>query len=110
MGNLVKGCYFTDDETIAEMIHLRDVYNYTACPHTAIGLLGLKSYQQMRVDNCGIALATAHPAKFSPAVDTIFGQAVDVPERLAILSHREKQATAIPGTFTAFKESLLELV
>ena len=110
MNDLVKGSYFTDDETINEMIHLRDAYNYIACPHTAVGLLGLESYQQLRVDNCGIALATAHPAKFSPAVDTIFGQAVDVPERLAILSHRKKQATAIPGTFVALKESLLELV
>ena len=104
----VKGYYFTDDQTVDEMIFLRDKYDYVACPHTAVGLLGLQSYQQSHVDNCGIALVTAHPAKFSPAVDTIFGQAVEVPERLAVLSDREKQATAIPASFEAFKESLLQ--
>lgn len=109
MSSLVHGAYFTDDQTIEKMIQLRYRYYYIACPHTTVGLLGLESYQQLHVDNCGIALATAHPAKFSPAVDTIFGHAVDVPERLAVLSQREKQAIAIPGTFAAFKESLLEL-
>lgn len=104
----VKGYYFTDDQTVDEMLKLRDVYNYVACPHTAVGLLGLESYQHLAVDNCGIALATAHPAKFSPAVDEILGQAVDVPERLAVLANRTKQAIAIPGTFEAFKESLLQ--
>ncbi|RYF70478.1 MAG: threonine synthase, partial [Cytophagaceae bacterium] len=60
MSNLVSGVYFTDDQTVDEMIRLRDAYNYIACPHTAVGLLGLESYQQLHVDNCGIALATAH--------------------------------------------------
>lgn len=110
MSSLVNGFYFTDDQTIEAMIRLRNKYGYIACPHTAVGLLGLESYQQLSVDNCGIALATAHPAKFSPAVDTIFEHAVDVPERLAVLAKREKQAKAIPATFAAFKESLLELV
>ncbi len=110
MSSLVNGYYFTDDQTIEAMIRLRDRYKYLACPHTAVGLLGLESYQQSRVDNCGIALATAHPAKFSPAVDTIFGQAVDVPARLATLSNRNKQAIAIPSSFSALKESLLQLV
>ncbi|MBO0950197.1 threonine synthase [Fibrella forsythiae] len=109
LSSLVSGVYFTDDQTVDEMIKLRDRYNYIACPHTAVGLLGLESYQQLHVDNCGIALATAHPAKFSPVVDTIFGHSVDVPERLAVLAQREKHAIAIPGTFAAFKESLLEL-
>ncbi|MEZ0543036.1 threonine synthase [Fibrella arboris] len=110
LSELISGYYFTDAQTVDEMVKLRDVYKYIACPHTAIGLLGLESYQQSHVDNCGIALATAHPAKFSPAVDTILGQAIDVPERLSVLSQREKHAIAIPSTFAAFKESLLELV
>ena len=109
LSDQIKGYYFTDDQTVDEMILLRDCYTYLACPHTAVGLLGLHSYQQNHVDNCGIALVTAHPAKFSPAVDTIFGHAVDVPERLAILSNRPKHATAIPATFEAFKEALLQV-
>lgn len=110
LSDQVKGYYFTDSQTIDSMISLRDHYNYIVCPHTAIGLSGLQSYQQSRVDNCGIALVTAHPAKFSPAVDTIFGQEVNVPERLAVLSNREKQATEIPASFEVFKETLLQAV
>ena len=106
---VVSGYYFTDDQTVEAMVRLRDMYGYVACPHTAVGLLGLESYQHNRVDNCGIALATAHPAKFSPTVDGILGRAVDVPDRLAVLSQRTKQATAIPATFDAFKETLLRL-
>ncbi|ARK10230.1 threonine synthase [Fibrella sp. ES10-3-2-2] len=110
INQLISGFHFTDAQTVDEMLALRDSYNYIACPHTAVGLLGLESYQHSYVDNCGIALATAHPAKFSPAVDTIFGHSVDVPERLATLANRTKQAAAIPATFAAFKESLLQLV
>lgn len=109
MSSLVNGYHFTDDQTVEAMVRLRDQYNYIACPHTAVGLLGLESYQQLHVDNCGIALATAHPAKFKPAVDTIFGQPVDVPNRLAALSNSEKQAIALPALFSAFKDSLLQL-
>jgi len=109
INQFVSGYHFTDAQTVDEMLALRDSYNYIACPHTAVGLLGLNSYQHSHVDNCGIALATAHPAKFSPAVDTIFGHSVDVPERLATLANRTKQAVAIPATFDAFKESLLHL-
>ncbi|MBO0939726.1 threonine synthase [Fibrella sp. HMF5335] len=110
LSSQVKGYFFTDDETVSEMLLLRDRYNYLACPHTAVGLLGLQSYQQNSVDNCGIALVTAHPAKFSPAVDEILGQTVEVPDRLAILSERQKQVTTIPATFEAFKEVLLQVV
>lgn len=109
INNTLKGYYFTDNQTIAEMIDLRDQYGYIACPHTAVGLAGLKSYQQVAVDKCGIALATAHPAKFSPVVDDILGESVEVPERLAELAARTKQAIAIPASFEAFKESLLQL-
>jgi threonine synthase len=104
----LEGHYFTDSQTIEQMLLLRKTYNYLACPHTAVGLLGLESYQRTHVDNCGIALATAHPAKFSPTVDEIFGHPVNVPERLAILANRTKQAINIPGTFDAFKEALLQ--
>lgn len=108
MTHVIKGYHFTDNQTVEEIIRLSKLYGYVACPHTAVGLLGLESYQQSAVDNCGIALATAHPAKFSPVVDEIIGQLVDVPDRLAELANRTKKATSIPGTFAAFKETLLQ--
>ena len=106
--DLVKGCYFTDDETITEMIALYDSYKYTACPHTAIGSLGLNQYLASYGPHCGISLATAHPAKFSPAVDAILGVTVNVPEELYTLLNRTKVATAIPADFACFKATLLK--
>lgn len=104
----VTGYYFTDEATELAMKQTFEQYKYVTCPHTAVGLLGLDAYQQTHVDNCGIALATAHPSKFKPLVESILCQTVDVPERLAVLAHRQKQAYAIPATFLAFKESLLQ--
>ncbi len=104
----ITGYYFTDEETKVEMQRTFEHYHYVACPHTAVGLLGVDSYQQTHVDNCGIALATAHPAKFKPLVESILNQPVEVPERLSILANRPKQAYLIPASFEAFKEGLLQ--
>jgi threonine synthase len=103
----ISGYYFDDTETERAMQAVYSRYNYVACPHTAVGINGLSSYQQSSVDNVGIVLATAHPAKFKPLVDSILNIDVDVPERLARLADRQKQAFAIPASFEAFKESLL---
>ncbi len=104
----ITGYHFTDVETELAMKQTFEQYKYVTCPHTAVGLLGLDAYQQTNVDNCGIALATAHPSKFKPLVEAVLEQPVDVPERLAILANRPKQAYAIPASFQAFKESLLQ--
>ncbi len=105
----VSGYYFDDDETRTGMRQTYRDYNYVTCPHTAIGLLGLAAYRQQTGDyqSIGIALATAHPAKF-PVVEDILGVAVEIPERLAQLAHRPKRAMLIPAQYEAFREGLLQ--
>jgi len=104
----VTGYFFDDDETRAGMRAIYQQYGYVSCPHTAIGIMGVQAYLAGRSDDCiGVALATAHPAKFKPLVEEILATPVDVPERLAILSHRTKQSIHIPATYEAFKESFL---
>lgn len=104
----ISGYFFDDTQTEQAMQQTFADFGYVACPHTAVGLLGLDSFQHTHVDNCGVVLATAHPAKFKPLVESVLGQAVEVPERLAILAKRTKQASPIPAEFQAFKESLLQ--
>ncbi len=107
----VSGCFYTDEKTQAGMQAIYEQYNYVSCPHTAIGIMGLLQYQaQSKTDFCGIALATAHPSKFKPLVEAVLGIEVEVPERLAILAHREKQSIRIPVQYEAFKESLLQMI
>ncbi|GAB3501403.1 threonine synthase [Spirosoma knui] len=107
----VSGYFFDDDQTRAGMKQLFEQYGYVACPHTAIGLMGLQAYQQQRTQSfTGVALATAHPSKFKPLVEEVLGQPVEVPDRLAILADRPKQSIRIPAEYYAFKESLLQTV
>lgn len=107
----MSGYFFDDDETRIGMKRINEQYDYVACPHTAIGIMGLQTYQsEQQQDSLGIALATAHPAKFKPLVEDVLGQSVDVPERLAILSNRLKESIRIPAQYDAFKESFLQIV
>jgi threonine synthase len=107
----VSGYFYDDEQTRLGMKRIFDTYQYVACPHTAIGIMGGEDYQRSsNTDSLVVSLATAHPAKFKPLVEEVIGQAVEVPERLAILSDRVKQSIHIPAQYDAFKESLLQTV
>ena len=107
----MTGYFFDDDQTRVGMKTIYDQFDYTTCPHTAIGIMGLQAYlQETRHDYMGVALATAHPAKFKPLVEEVLGVSVSVPERLAVLANRAKQSIHIPAHYEAFKESFLQTV
>ncbi len=107
----ISGYFFDDDETRAGIKRIYDQYAYVACPHTAIGVMGLEAYsKQSNKDFFGIALATAHPSKFKPLVEDVIACPVHVPERLAILSEKEKHSIKIPANYVAFRDSLLQTV
>ena len=107
----VSGYFYDDDETRAGLKRIYEQYGYVACPHTAIGIIGLRAYlTESKQDVMGVALATAHPAKFKPLVEEILEQPVAVPERLAVLARRPKQSIRIPAQYAAFRESLLQTV
>jgi threonine synthase len=106
----VTGFFVDDPATEITMQATYAQFGYISCPHTAVGINSLDSYQQKNVDNLGIVLATAHPAKFKPLVESILGLEIDVPARLARFAEQPKHATLIPADFAAFKEALLETV
>jgi threonine synthase len=58
----------------------------------------------------GIALATAHPAKFKPLVEEVIGRPVDVPERLAVMANQTKHSIEIDKDYESFKEAFLQAV
>ncbi|WP_080060186.1 threonine synthase [Spirosoma aerolatum] len=107
----VSGYFFDDEQTRAGMKRIHELYDYTACPHTAIGIMGLQAYLSASdKDVVGVALATAHPSKFKPLVEQVLESPVEVPERLAILANRLKHSIQIPADYEAFKESFLQTV
>lgn len=107
----VSGYFYDDEQTRAGMKRIHELYHYVACPHTAIGIMGLQAYlRASEKDAVGVALATAHPSKFKPLVEDVLEMPVDVPDRLAMLADRTKQSIHIPAQYEAFKESLLQTV
>ncbi|WP_288429705.1 threonine synthase [uncultured Spirosoma sp.] len=107
----ISGYYFDDEQTRQEMKRLHDQYNYVACPHTAIGVLGLEQYRKESGESfTGVALATAHPAKFKPLVEEVIGRPVDVPERLAVMADQTKRSIQIDNDYESFKEAFLQAV
>lgn len=104
----VSGYHYDDMETQLGMKRIYELYDYICCPHTAIGVMGLQSYlKASRRDVMGVALATAHPSKFKPLVDSVLNLSVDVPERLSVLAHRLKHSIHTPADFQVFKDLLL---
>jgi threonine synthase len=105
--SVLKGCWFTDEETRNAMRELQGKYSYQSDPHGAVGYLGLKKY--MEKESCsGIFLETAHPAKFIDEVEKTTGTKVDIPDKLGILRSLEKKSVKLSPDFNALKEFLVE--
>lgn len=99
----IHGFAFNDAETRQAVLEIKERYQYVMDPHGAVGYLALKAYQKQAANTQGIILETAHPAKFKPDMEAIFGEEIEVPERLAILENKEKVATALGTDYDGFK-------
>lgn len=105
--------YTVDDETTREGV--REVfhkYQYLIDPHTAVGYVALNRFLESQkkeagFDCQGVVLETAHPAKFLPDMEDILGQCIPIPERLAVLQTKTKQAVSMDAEFLTFKEWLI---
>ena len=68
--------------------------------------MALKEYQKVQPDTHGVILETAHPSKFIADVESILNTKVDIPERLACLADKKKEATLMSTSFEPFKDWL----
>ncbi len=75
-------------------------------PHTAVGLLGLHRELAQRPGTAGVALATAHPAKFAEVVEPLTDCPVSVPEAMARLLELPRHAIVLPPDLDALGEVL----
>lgn len=104
----IHGYSYNDDETRQAVLEIKDKYNYVMDPHGAVGYLALEAYQKENLNTQGIILETAHPAKFKPDMEEIFGHEIDVPERLAELADKEKVSVEMGIDYDGFKAYLNE--
>lgn len=103
----ISGYAFDDVTTKNAMREVDASYNYVIEPHGAVGYLALKEWQKDNPNTQGVVLETAHASKFIDDVEEILGKSIEIPERLAILSEREKKSIPMNTTFDNFKTWLL---
>jgi len=108
--NDVSGYYLNDEEDKVTIKHIYDQFGYIADPHGAIGYAAIRDFQIDHPEFVGIYLETAHPAKFLNVMEEVLPSSNDVPERLASLATKEKNAQLLPADFEAVKEWLLNRV
>ena len=68
-------------------------------PHTAIALHAARAAEGLPQDVSVVTLATAHPAKFTDAVERATGVRVALPARVGDLFEREERFTHLPGDY-----------
>ncbi len=103
----ISGYAYNDEQTRAGVKEVHDKYNYVIETHGAVGYLALKDYLKEHPDKRGVILETAHPSKFIDEVEKVLEKKIEIPERLAVLADKEKEATFLKPDFGQFKSWLL---
>lgn len=88
-------------EAIAECYNRN---NYVLDPHGACGWLALKD--NLKYNETGIFLETAHPAKFKDTVEEAINNCLEIPERLSSFMKGHKMSIPMSNKFGDFKQFL----
>ena len=99
----------SDKETLDCMARVFGETGYTLDPHAAVGFLALERWQSTHPGTYGLVLETAHPAKFLDVMAQSGIVNVVIPERLAILEHREKKAKLVSNHYNDLRDHLLTM-
>jgi threonine synthase len=92
----VLGSAQDDDATRRCIRSVRERWGYLLDPHTAVGWLSLEALgDRLPADAPRILVSTAHPAKFSEAVEPAIGERVPLPQPLAATLARESRVERI---------------
>jgi threonine synthase len=87
------------------------VYSHTGylCdPHGACGYEALN--ENLSMNQMGVFLETAHPAKFTGVMEEIIGPGkIPLPEKLAVFMKGVKKSIPLGNQFAEFKEWLLSV-
>ena len=95
----------SQEEILETIKKVHQETGYILDPHTAVGVCAAEKIGELENTVC---LATAHPAKFSDAVETAIGQKPDLPESLAKLKSCETRCQNLPATGEAVKQFMVE--
>ena len=105
----LEGCTVSEEQTVAVLRSVFQHSDYVMCPHTAVGYAGLQAMAADHPESEVVCLATAHPAKFSEELRDVLPVQVPMPERLAEVLNRNKEAIPMSARFEDFRDYLLGL-
>ncbi|MEZ4985949.1 MAG: threonine synthase [Saprospiraceae bacterium] len=103
MKSIIIGYGIDDLATEDAVREVYGKYDYILDPHGAVGYLALEAWQKEHPNTCGVVLETAHPSKFKEDMDRILGMDTPVPDRLAALANKQKEAYALGTEYAEFK-------
>lgn len=101
----ISGATYTDEQIAETMKECYKQTGYVLDPHGACGYRALK--EQLKDDEFGVFLETAHPAKFKEKVDEILGSDIEIPSRLADFMKGKKLSVEMSADFNDFKAYLM---
>lgn len=101
----ISGFWLSDHETRSAMIEAYTVDQYICDPHGAIGYQSLSDLDENEI---GIFLETAHPAKFLDTVEETLVTKISIPDSLAVLINKVKDAHYLEKDYASFKKYLLD--
>ncbi|MBN4059780.1 MAG: threonine synthase [SAR86 cluster bacterium] len=96
-----------DEETCAVIKEVSDKYGYLLDPHTAIGVRAAQLCKR-NSDIPMISLATAHPVKFTEAIERAGLEAPALPDHLADLLERDESYVVLPQDLTDVKSYIVK--
>jgi threonine synthase len=103
----IAGMSFDDEETKKQIKNTWTDYKYILDPHGAVGLLALNNYTSHAEKNTfGIALETAHPAKFRETVESVLNVKLKLPERLLKCEKKEEFSIMAENDYPSIKRLL----
>lgn len=105
----IESYSFSDEQTTAAIEKIYKNYNYTACPHTAIGWLAAKDYQAKKLNEkeAVIFLSTAHPCKFPEVFSEEIRSKIIEPTSVKELKNKTVNKVEMTYNFDTLKEWLI---
>lgn len=101
----ISGFSYTDEEIADTVKNTYVKTGYLLDPHGACGYQAL--VDNLKENEVGVFLETAHPTKFIETVESIIGQSVSIPDKLKAFMNGEKKNISMKDSFDDFKKLLL---
>ncbi|QBY03790.1 threonine synthase [Thalassotalea sp. HSM 43] len=100
----LAGIAIDEEQTQIGVTQLNQL-GYISEPHAAVAYKALK--YQLKDDEFGLFLGTAHPAKFKDTVESILGTPIALPKELADCSTEEILSVSMANDFAKLRDFLL---